>query len=421
MNHSLDADIAVVGGGIIGTASALALQDAGFSVAVIEPDEPGAGTAAGSAGYLHDGEIFPLAQPGLIPALPRMLFDPYGPLVLRLSYLPQLTTWGGRFFASMRRAHVERAIAALASLNRTAVDALIAMATSAGAGDLLVRVGGLKVVRDPRTMEKLAAELQIFEHERIAARVIDGPGVRALEPAFAADVAGAVFFPNSAHCTDPAAFGDRLAARVRDRGTIVHGAAESLAQQADGTWAIRVRGADRETQIAARRVVVAAGYGSGALLQSLGYAVPLASARGYHLMIAQPSVTLIHPTIFHEPHIGATPMEHGLRIAGTMEFAQPDAPADFRRADMLYGLARQYLPNLHNDSATRWMGVRPVTPDSLPAIGAASRHANLYYCFGHGHLGFTQAAVSANAVVQLVTRATPQIDLAPFDLRRFER
>jgi glycine/D-amino acid oxidase-like deaminating enzyme len=419
VNHSLDADVAVVGGGIIGTASALALQDAGFSVAVIEPGEPGAGTAAGSAGYLHDGEIFPLAQPSLIPALPRMLFDPYGPLVLRPSYLPKLTAWGARFFASMRRSRVSGAIAALASLNRPAVDALIEMAASAGAGDLLVRLGGLKVVRDPQMLEKLADEMHDFERERIAARVIDGARVRALEPSLAPDVAGAVFFPNSAHCVNPTAFGERLAARVRSRGTVVRGTAEGLDPQSDGSWAIRVRDADRTIHVASSRVVVAAGYGSAALLHSLGYTVPLAAARGYHLMIAHPSIALIHPTIFHEPHIAASPMEHGLRIAGTMEFSAPGAPPDFRRADMLYGIAQRYLPNLRNEATTRWMGVRPAMPDSLPAIGKAARHGQLYYCFGHGHLGFTQAAISARCIAALASDAAPSIDLTPFDLQRF--
>ena len=113
-------------------------------------------------------------------------------------------------------------------------------------------------------------------------------------------------------------------------------------------------------------------------------------------------------------------MNRGLRLAGTMEFASPDAPPNFRRAEMLYGIAKRYLPDLAAVDTTTWVGTRPLMPDSLPAIGRASRHKNLYYAFGHGHLGFTQAAVSARIIRELMTGGAPSIDITPFDLARFQ-
>jgi glycine/D-amino acid oxidase-like deaminating enzyme len=417
---SVDADVAVIGSGIIGTTTALALQDAGLSVIAVDEQEPGAGTASGSAGHLHDGEIFPLAQPQLLPQLPKLLFDPLGPLVFRLAYLPSMVTWGTRFFAAMAPAKVERAIDALGSLNRLAIDSLYAVAETAGAREFLVRRGGLKIARDPRTLDGLAKELVHLERVGISARALDRSQLHALEPALAPDISGAIFFANSAHCTDPARFGERLAQRVKARGRVVRAQAHAVRSHPDDTWSVQLRGENSVKEIRSRQLVVTAGYGSAELLRPLGYRVPLATARGYHLMIPAPGVEVAHPMIFHEPHFGATPMNEGLRLAGTMEFASPQAPPDLRRARMLYDIAKRYIVNLRNGRATTWMGVRPSMPDTLPAIGRANRHSGLYYCFGHGHLGLTQAAISARCITDLIVNDRPPIDLAPFDLSRFE-
>lgn len=418
MSRTFDADVAVVGCGIIGTMTALALQDAGCSVVAVDEADAGAGTAAGSAGYVHDGEIFPVAQPQLLVDLPRLFLDPCGPLVFRLSYLPKMLGWSVRFVRSMRASAIERGIAALASLNRLAVDALFLAAKNAGADDLLVQRGGLKVARSRSTFDGFAHELEILRRAGISAEPLDSEQLAAMEPALGNVNAGAIYFPNSAHCLDPKTFGERLAARVRSRGAIVRAHAESLRPQGDGTWVVSLRDGDAP-DLRARRVVLAAGYASQSLLQPLGYRVPIAPARGYHLMLERPGVELRHPMIFHEPHVGATPMNGGVRLAGTMEFASPQAPADFRRAQMLYPIVHRYIPQLSNGATSQWAGIRPSMPDSLPAIGTASRHENLFYCFGHGHLGFTQAAISARCVAALMTDATPPLDLTPFDLNRF--
>ncbi|MGH7707688.1 MAG: NAD(P)/FAD-dependent oxidoreductase [Vulcanimicrobiaceae bacterium] len=413
-----DADIAVVGGGIIGTAAALALQADGYRVLIVEPNEVGAGTAAGSAGYLHDGEIFPLAEPGLLAKLPRMLLDPLGPLVIQPAYLPLLVGWGRRFLRASRRPAIARAIAGLASLNRLAVDSTVALAEDSGAGHLLARAGGLKVCRDERTLEAVAAELLTLKEAGIEAQTIGRDALLALEPAISPEVAGAVFFPTSAHCTDPQAFGERLAARAR--GASIRNRATKLTQIADKSWVVELDGATRQ-RISAQRVLICAGAWSAPLMRSLRYTVPLAMARGYHLMLSNPGIELKHPIIFFEPHFAATPMLDGIRLAGTVEFAPAHAPMKPHRSEMLYDLAKRYLPRLRSEPSTMWMGVRSMTPDSLPVIGKAQRHENLYYSFGHGHLGFTQAAISARCIADVIGGRTPPIDVAPFDLDRFAR
>jgi D-amino-acid dehydrogenase len=213
-----------------------------------------------------------------------------------------------------------------------------------------------------------------------------------------------------------AELGRRLGERVRLRGNIVLAAVERIVPDRNGTWTVTY---GRRERVAAGRVLVAAGHSSAKVLRPLGYRVPLAPARGYHLMLANPGVQLRRAVIVEEAHFGVTPMRAGLRLAGTMEFAQADTPPDMRRAENLYRLALPYLPGLERATATVWMGVRPVSADDVPMIGRAGRHSNLYYSFGHGHLGLTQSATSARAIAALVAGETPPFDLRPFDLARF--
>jgi D-amino-acid dehydrogenase len=409
-------DVALIGGGIVGVACALELAAAGRSVAIVEAGEPGAGTAGGSAGYLSDGEIFPLAQPGVLRDLPELLFDPKSPLVVDPRAMSGLLGWGVRFVAAARPAHARASMRALASLNRPANDALYALAERAGAAAYLKREGALHVARAPEVFAHARSLVPLLAAHGLSARVVERDELLRLEPALAPNVAGAVEYPNAMRCTDPAAFGAALATFAREQGVaVVKALARGLEARRDGTWRIRASTAT----VDAARVVVTAGVWSRDLLRPLGYVVPLQAARGYHLMLSDPGVTPRRTLLFEDAHFCATPMDGGLRLAGTMEFAPLGAPPRFGRASILFPAAAVYLPGLRAGGAVRWMGNRPSFPDSLPAIGTAFRHQNLYYCFGHEKLGLTQAAISARVVAALVAGKPAPLDLTPFALERF--
>jgi D-amino-acid dehydrogenase len=183
----------------------------------------------------------------------------------------------------------------------------------------------------------------------------------------------------------------RLAVRAEhylNGGTIVRAAVTGLRPDNDGWLLVTSNGTFRT-----RNAVVAARRWSHHLLRPLVYKVPLASERGYQLMLPAPQISLARPVVMAEPSFAATPMTDGLRLAGAAEFAATNASPDQRRSDILFKLAEPYLPGLSNTGATRWMGAQPSFLDALPAIGRASRHDNLFYSFGHQHVGLTQAAM----------------------------
>lgn len=408
-------DVVVVGGGIVGTSIALELQRRGHAVTIVEPDEVGAGTAAGSAGYLAWDDIFPIPNPGVIRDLPRMLLDKHGPLVIKPSYLPHMLGWGLRFLAAARPSAVVRAIAALSKLNRLAEESLFALAERTEAQRFLVRETVFHVSRKPETLEEAAAQIPILAANGFEAEVIGREALLAAEPALCNDIVGAVTIPKACRCANPGGYGTALARYFR-KGSGMEARARAVSIESNGTgWNVLTDNGN----VQAKQVVIAAGVWSGALLRTLGYRVPLESARGYHLMLPRPEITLSRIIRFDEPHFVATPMEDGLRLAGTVEFAGIQAPLNDYRADMLYDIARDYLPALKRDGAVRWMGHRPSLPDSLPVIGNLPRHPGIIGAFGHERRGFMQSAITARCVADLIERRPPPVDLAPFGIERF--
>jgi D-amino-acid dehydrogenase len=409
------ADVAVVGGGIIGTTAALELQRRGHAVTIVERDEIGAGTAGGSAGYLAYDDILPIPSPAVVASLPRMLFDRRGPLVVQPAYLPHLAGWGLRFLAAARPSAVRQGIAALAPLNRLAREAHERLAARTDATRYLVTESVFHVCRSAATLDATARLIPMLEREGFQAQVIDRSALLAAEPVLGENVAGAVAFPNSHRCTNPAAYGAALARHfTSEGGSVVRGDAVAI-QPFGAGWSVRTA----RDEVSAAHVVVAAGAWSGALLRTLGYRVPLESARGYHLMLRDPGLKPSRTLLFEEDHFCATPMEEGLRLAGTVEFAGLGAPPNFYRSEILYDVAREYLPALHRDPSSHWMGSRPSLPDSLPVIDALEKHPGIVAAFGHERRGLMQSAITARCVADLVERKTPQVDLTPFRIDRF--
>jgi D-amino-acid dehydrogenase len=165
--------------------------------------------------------------------------------------------------------------------------------------------------------------------------------------------------------------------------------------------------------------VVAAGAWSGTLARQLGSPVPLESERGYHVVVRGAETGTRVQTIWAERKFVATPMEMGLRFAGTVEFAGLKAPPDMRRADILLKQGRRMFPKLEVGEVTRWMGHRPGLPDTIPVIGASPRHRNVFYAFGHGHMGLIGGSVTGRLIADLVGGQAPAIDVAPYRVDRF--
>jgi glycine/D-amino acid oxidase-like deaminating enzyme len=408
--------IVVVGGGIVGLCVAWHLAWRGLKPVVIEARRPHA-AYAGNAGAISHGSVAPLAMPGVLRQVPKMLTDRAGALHIPARYWLRAMPWLLRFVASARPAQVEAAASALASLLYGAPERHREILEEEGALDLLRAQGQMYLYRDDAQLAKDAAGLDLRRRHGLRMEVLDRAGLVALEPEISPNYTRAVFLPDHGSCVNPARLAEVIAAGIRRMG----GAIREAEVRTITTEGRRVTGVttDDGATIPADRVVLAAGAWSARLLAPLGIKVPLETQRGYHMMLPDSGVQVGRVLSPADRKVFITPMEDGLRVAGSVEFAGLDAPPNEARAQLLLGDLRAVFPQARTEGATSWMGHRPCLPDSLPVMGPVKAWDGLWCAFGHGHLGLTGSAPTGALVASAMAGENPNFDFAPFAVERF--
>jgi D-amino-acid dehydrogenase len=414
--------VAVIGAGIVGACCALELLRDGHRVTFVEPGDPGGPQAAsyGNGAWISPASVVPVSTPGLWRKVPGFLADPSGPFVIRPGAIPGLLPWLLRFvWAGASIARVERTARALRPLLENAPTEHAMLAAEVGAPQLIRRAGLLYVYPGRGQFEAEALAWRLRRDNGLLWTELDGSALRAAEPDLDPRYGFGIHVPAGAHCLDPGRYVAALVRWAEGRGAKV----------------VRERGVDFETdagrlravrteagEIACDRAIVAAGIASAAVASAAGDHVPLASERGYHVIVRDPPAGPRTPLMPSDGKMANTPTSAGLRAAGQVELAAAGAPPDWRRADILLGHLRRTYPGLRGigpEHVTRWMGHRPSTPDGLPVIGRSARSADIVYAFGHGHVGLAAAPATARAVADLVSERPSSIALAPYAPGRF--
>jgi D-amino-acid dehydrogenase len=413
--------VAVIGAGIVGAATALALLAHACRVTLIEPEEPGGPQAAshGNGAWISPASVVPMSMPGLWRKVPRLLMDPLGPLTIRWGSLPGLAPWLLQFIrAGSSVAKVEVTARALRMLLRDAPERHLALAAETGQAGLIRRDGLLYAYPDRAAFLAEALAWRLRRDNGVIWRELDSAALRAIEPALAGHYGFGVFVSGGAHCVDPGGYvAGLVAAAVRRGAALARTRANGFRFNGEVLTGVRTDAGD----ITCDSAVVAAGIRSAAFAAALGDRVPLASERGYHVEIAEPAVVLRLPVMPGDGKMANTSLAGRLRAAGQVELAAVDAPPDWRRAFVLLKHLQAAYPALAGDipmaRLSTWMGHRPSTPDGLPVIGRASQSADVVYAFGHGHVGLAAAPVTAELAAGLVVGR--EVDAAPFSGARF--
>ena len=406
----------IVGAGVVGLCCASHLQQREYRVTLVDPRPPGEYCSRGNAGCFSRASCVPLGLPGLWKDVPGWLLDPTGPLHIPLRYGLRIAPWLWRFQRASSMARVNRIADALHALLTVTLDKWRPLAARAGVPELIVQNGYAFAYESAAAFERDALGRDIRRSRGVAIEVLTGPDIAAFDPALSPRLSHLVVLPEQGHCPNPLRLSRALAARLREGGAqFVTGSVNGF-DIVDGRVTRVLADAG---PVAADAVVVAAGAHAKPLATQLGNDVPLETERGYHAMLAHPGIAPRIPVASGEGKYFVTPMEEGLRIAGTVELAGLDAPPDYRRADMLVDKAKRLLPGLAAANVERWMGHRPSLPDSLPVIGRSQRAANAFLAFGHGHVGLTAAAPTGEIVADLVQGRTPFMDVSAFSAARF--
>ena len=412
--------VVVIGAGIVGLACATYLQRDGRKVVVVDPGGPGEGASYGNAGGLNGSSIVPVAMPGVLGKVPQWLLDPEGPLSIRWRYLPQLLPWLYRFVRAGRPELVRAQARALRGLLAPTVEMHRELAASVGAADLIQRSGLLIVYRSEASFAADGEANRLRADNGVKIDELNQDELRQIESTLSPAYTRARFISENGYVRNPLRLSRALAETLVANGGEMRRARAEGFGFADGKVEAVLTSTGR---IPAAAVVLAAGAHSKPLAAQLGDNVPLDTERGYHAMINAPEVAPRLPIMDAEVKFVATPMEEGLRMAGTVEFAGLEAPPNWRRARVLLRHGQAMFPGLPRtvaeDRVALWMGFRPSMPDSLPVIGSTRRYANAFLAFGHGHVGLIGAPMTGRAIADLIAGRPPALDLAPFSAARF--
>ena len=413
------ADCVVIGAGIVGCCIALRLQQAGRHVLLLDRRGVAAEASRGNAGACAYSDILPLASPGVIRQVPRWLLDPLGPLSIPPRHLLPMVPWLWRFWRASAPARVAASTRAQAALMQLSAQAMPRLVRDVGAQALLHTDGNLHLYESETEWQaslpgwEVRAEHGIaFEHLR------DPQAIAQWQPGLSRKLVAGVFTPHWQRVDDPLRLTDQVALAFGQRGGRLHRASvQRLRPGPDGVRLVMEEG----RELLAQHVVVAAGAWSHQLARTLGHRIPLETERGYNTTLPPGAFDLRRQLTFGAHGFVVTPIAGGVRVGGAVELGGLVARPDYRRAKVLLDKAQRFLPGLKTEGGTPWMGLRPSLPDSLPVIGLAPGEPRVLYAFGHGHLGLTQAAATAELLSDMLQGEQPALDLRPFSAARFLR
>ncbi len=409
--------IVVIGAGIVGVSCAAYLRRDGHDVVLLEREGPGEGTSKGNAGALSPGSCVPLAMPGVFGKIPKWLMDPEGPLTIRPAYFPRALPWLMRFALAARPARVAQIADGLRALHRHVFECYEPLVARAGCADLIRHTGTLAVYRDERAFAASQSDWQIRRERGGELQQVIGNELREIEPELSTAYTHGMLIPDHGYSADPFRMVQALAASfVADGGRIERVAVRALSRANPSSMGVAL---DDGRRIEADRIVVAAGAWSDLLVSPLGIRIPLETQRGYQVTIQDSGVQPRLPVVVSEGKFYATPMDGGLRVAGTVEFAGLQAPPEFRRARRLLAQVCELYPRARVEKFSEWMGHRPCLPDSLPVIGAPRGYPGLLLAYGHGHNGMTSGPVTGRLIADMVAERQPFIDPGPYSPDRF--
>ena len=411
-------DVVVIGGGVIGVCVAYYLRKAGLIVTLLERDTVCSGSSYGNSGLLVPSHSIPLPMPGVVRQALRWMLDPDSPFYVKPRLDPKLISWLWRFRGNCTPDRMRAALRTLLTLSRASrdlYDDLIAQEEL----DCNFHTDGMFMLYDTaRGYEEGVEEGRMMQEEGLRMEEMTAAEVHGMEPSVRADIGGGVYYPGDAHLS-PAEFVNGLAARVRSLGVAVHEGAEVVGFEARNGAIGTVRTTRGDYHPA--QVVLAAGSWSPGLVRGLRLNLPVQPAKGYSVTFRREGPPLKYPLILGEARVGVNPMGSMMRLAGTLEMAGLDLSISERRVRAIVRGAARYLEGGDSFATENaWAGLRPVTPDGVPAIGRVDSYRNLIIATGHATLGMTLGPITGKLVSEIACDQLPSVDMAPVSPARFQ-
>jgi D-amino-acid dehydrogenase len=410
-----DADVLVIGAGVIGMTIAQQLLATGRSVMLVDSGKPGHGASYGNAGTIADYAIMPVGSPAVLRDLPALFFNKNSPLSIRRAALFSLAPWLVRFLFQSSAGATQKNIAALASIVVDAAPRWRALARQIDAQDTVCARGCLYLYETSASFNRGKQDIAYRQTLGVKGEMLNPQELGQLEPRLTDLNGGAAYFPDAIFLSDPGRVMALLYHYILQAGAeFYQAAAVTITRQSSGLRVVLSDGA----VVRAHQVVIAAGAHSRDLARQAGDKIPLDTERGYHLEYDTEEELLQRPACGHAQGFYMCPMRGRLRVAGTVELGGLNPKLSQHRLDNLQRGVARYLPGLGEPSRS-WLGFRPSIPDSRPVISASKMGSDIVYAFGHGHIGLTLAPITAEMVGAIIAGTTAPVALEDFSAQRF--
>ena len=407
--------VGIVGAGIQGVCNALFLQKKGFQVTLFDREDPGSQAASyGNAGHFSPYASVPVNRPDILTDVPSMLLSSTGPLALKWNYVPRMLPWFLKFIKNCSKKnmmHTAKYMHQILDLALPAYDELFEEIDLSG----LVENKGIMYIWNDQNLKSRELEINIRKEIGAEQQLLNKKEIHDLEPNIKNIYHAGVFYKKARHARNPGKIWVKLFEDfVKKGGKFL----KLNIQKIDFDENNPVLRSEAQRFIF-DKLVICCGAFSKKLTDNLHENIPLDTERGYHIHYKGFDNLISRPVVFQNRGFGMTPMEQGLRVVGTVEFGGLSNPLSKSRIKNLVDNAKFLLDGLPDHHDDEWLGFRPTLPDYLPVIGPSKNYNNVYYSFGHHHLGWTLAAISGKIISKMISNENTNLDLEPYSSLRF--
>jgi len=410
-----DFDMIVVGAGIVGMSTALWAQKEGLKTLICDPNPAGSGATYGSACTVATYACIPVNSPSIFASLPQLLTSRDSPLSFNFGYGLKNPRWMLSFLNNCRPSrvkHISQALGQFLTYSDGGLDPLIA---EARAQDLIVSNDCLYVWSSRAGYESAADGNAMRTAQGVDSEELTSDEVHQLEPNLQQPIHRGLRFKGARHITNPQELVSRMQKRFETMGG-THLTNSVASCEADDTG-VTAQLSDG-TEIRCGHLALTAGARSRQIKGTGAEKLPLGTERGYHILYRDAGDLVSRPVGWAEAGFYATPMAHGMRIAGTVEINAIDAAFNANCTNYLKRKSTEMFGDLGTPDDT-WLGCRPTMPDSLPVIGHSQNSKRIIFAFGHQHIGLTLGGVTGKIVTDLALKRTPDFNINDFDPKRF--
>ena len=414
-DSKLRSSIGVIGAGIQGVCISLCLIKKGFEVTLIDREDPGKESASyGNAGHFSPYASVPINRPDILVDVPTMLLSSMGPLALKWNYVPKMIPWFIKFIKNCSKKNMLHTTKYMHQILDLALPAYDELFEDINVSEL-VESKGIIYFWTNKDLKSRELEINMRKELGIKQQLLTPHEIHDLEPHIKQIYHGGVLYPNARHTRNPKKILLKLFDLfIKKGGHFEKQNVQSVSFTTDNKPVIKTNLNFYNFD----KAVIACGAFSKKITDQLGEKIPLDTERGYHVHFKGHDHLLTRPVIFLNRGFGITPMEQGLRVVGTVEFGGLDNPVSKKRILNLVNNAKYLFPELteHHDE---WLGFRPTLPDFLPVMGPSKNYKNLFYSFGHHHLGWTLGAISGKIVSGMIAGENTNLDLSAYNSTRF--